>query len=738
MQMKHLIVALIVLLVLAGTASAATSVDIRSSIIKFAGDAKTFNYDDGAAGTNAWKLDAMTWAGFYYDLNNNRFTENLLIKQNGTAVKVDIKYTTAPQFVEYEYTWKSGANNLGYSVIGFFAEPYVAISNNSSMIDDTDLGDADKIAKLVIDSNDKYTLSTGQSLDLGNGYTMVANQIDVNGDKAYFSLLKDGKEIDTGIINASDKTNNNDTWFLNKTILGVSNAEYLRVHVNQVFQGTSSSLVEIKGIWLIDVANAIEVDSETDYGKFEASSIGKTELVYEAKGIALTDDMSTDLGKGILLETQKNFTGAANLDKFYFLKSYTTPGKYEVRSTVTPYADDDQTTLKTYKATVPALATDLTGAALQYDYLNFAAFYYNVDANAYTEFLMVDLVGSPVPAATATTYKIAEGDLLYYTQAKPVGYEYNWKTSADAKMNYYVIGLFGEAYVPFNMNATNDVANPNVDVEKISKLVLDSNDKYVLSTGQTLDLGSGYTIVPNQIDVNGDKVYFEFFKDGKSVDSSIINASEKTNNNDTWVYDAELLGEKNVQILRVHVNQVFQGTESSLVEIKGIWLMDYATAQALDTDDSFGALDFDGKFSYKDIATNTGDNLPTLKFSSNKDISITADSDSKIANNLYYKAGSKDTPNTLKNFYFYVVKEVDGSGPTPDNNTTTPVPPTPEPPQNNTTQPEPPKDNNTTTPAEPTPSFWDQYKWWIIGAIVLIIIIGAGAYYYFNVYSKKN
>jgi len=51
----------------------------------------------------------------------------------------------------------------------FFAQKYVPLKPN----------DASKLAKLVLDSDDKYTLKTGQSLDLGSGYTLQAKQVDV-------------------------------------------------------------------------------------------------------------------------------------------------------------------------------------------------------------------------------------------------------------------------------------------------------------------------------------------------------------------------------------------------------------------------------------------------------------------------------------------------------------------------------------------------------------------------------
>ncbi|WP_338098800.1 S-layer protein domain-containing protein [Methanolapillus africanus] len=715
--MKHLLVALVVLLALAGTASAATSVDVRSTILDY--QLAVYNYDTTVPGFvapgagNAWGIDASNWAGLYYDLDNNRSTETLVIQKTAKNNEVNISYETHPVFVQYDYTgWgnytEGPANALtvdakyGYAIIGFFAEPYVALSKANTS--DPDANDpagtlaqqgvkANKIAPLVQDSNDKYTLTTGQSLDLGNGYSLVASQIDVNGNKAYLELFKDGKSVDTAIINTNTTNNTTKTWVLDKDALGEKDLQFFRVQINQVFQGTSSSLVEIKGIWLADIDQAFEVKSDVDYGKFEADAIGADKLTYNANNTTLSADMSTDLGRGIVLKTEKDYDGTAGDAKFYFVKTYTTPGKYEIRSTVNAY-----NVIATY----------------DYDFTNFAAFYYNVDADVSTENLSAEFLG--------TDGKILEGDLIYTTTPDQVGYEYsNWSSS-----DYWVMGLFGESYVPFNI-LKNSSEDATLKADKMSKLILDSNDKYTLSTGQSLDLGNGYTVVANQIDVNGNKVYLEFFKDGKSVDTAIINTDTDDEDAKTWFYTVTLLNEKDVQVMRLHVSQVFQGTESSLVEIKGIWLMDASTAKELKTDDNFGSFDFDGV---------VGNAPAVLTFTSNKDITVSQDTNTNLVNNFWLRSADSDT---YKNFYFYVLAEVDGSGPTPDNNTSNDTPVTP--PSNDTPSNDTPKpnDSNQTPTPEPEPeSFWSKYMWYIIAIVVIIIIAAAGGYYYFKVYKPKN
>ena len=672
MQMKHLLVALIVLLALVGTASAASSVEIRSTILHF---------DTITGGTPA-TIDATDWAGFYYDLDNNVSTEEMGIAESSTkAGTLNFTYTTTPTFQEYAYDgWfdnSTATTHFGYAVLGFFAEPYVALGKagvyNSSPVLNIQ---AQKIAKLVIDDDTKYILKTGANLELGSGYSIVVDQIDVDGNKAYLKLFKDGKELNSSIINTNTApTLTSSTWIFNITVLGEKDMQVMRVHVKDVFQGTESSLVEIDGLWMVDYQNAKEIKADDKYGKFECDVAGPAYLEFSANNVTVSADTSLELGANIFMKTEKNFAAAPN-DKFYLYKVYTEPGTYDIRSSVWDYTTDET-----------------------FDYENFAAFFYDMDTSTDTENMSYKY----------TSGKVLEGDLKYNTTPQPIDYAYDWQFYDSSipgfvAEQFYIMGLFGEKYVPFNVVDVNGHFD-SLKAEKMSKLVIDDDTKYILKTGATLELGEGYSLIVDQIDVDGNKAYIKFMKDGTEVNSSIVN----TNTSGDWILRSTVLNEKNTQIARIHVKDVFQGTQDSLVEIDGLWAMDYKNATELKSGDKYGVLDFDG-------FTGT-----TLEFSSNKDITMTQDMDMQIANNMYLKTADSTS---FTNAYFYVAAVVDGNGPSqPDVPDVPDVPDTPKP------------DVPDTTP-DVEQTFWQKYMWHIIIAIVLIIII-AGAAYYFLVMKKQ-
>ncbi|MEA1865631.1 MAG: S-layer protein domain-containing protein, partial [Euryarchaeota archaeon] len=84
-------------------------------------------------------------------------------------------YQTFPVYQQYEICANEGLTvdgNTGYYLEGWIGEEYVAIGNN-----------ADKLVKLLVEfeDDDRKTLSTGESWDLGGGFTLTAKEIDLEG-----------------------------------------------------------------------------------------------------------------------------------------------------------------------------------------------------------------------------------------------------------------------------------------------------------------------------------------------------------------------------------------------------------------------------------------------------------------------------------------------------------------------------------------------------------------------------
>lgn len=184
--------------------------------------------------------------------------------------------------------------------------------------------------------------------------------------------------------------------------------------------------------------------------------------------------------------------------------------------------------------------------------------------------LFLIFVSSTASAATTTC------------DVKGINYQY-WSSE-----QYPSIDLFREEYVPLRDNA-GQIWNSHVD--KPSKLVTDSKDIYDLKEGESLYLGDvycdHYSLQVKQVDVDGQKVWLEFFdKHGQYVGDQIISINS---GDDTWNRTLDnIQGINSVPIFKVHINQVFQGATDITAQIQGIRLIDYKNSMTLQIGDQFG------------------------------------------------------------------------------------------------------------------------------------------------------
>ena len=588
------------------------------------------------SGTGDFTWDATNFAGFYYDLNDNVVTESLKVSgMSGNVIpEGGLVYETSIENVNYEYENIAAGWDL-YPVIGFFGEEYIPLNPNK----------ADKLSKLVLDSDDKYTIRIGELLNLGQGYAIEVKQIDADGEKVLLEFTKDGEFVD----NESISVGTDQATTPGKLSLMASRAKTMSL--SSEFMSTRSSrmqltaFVQIEGLWLIDYANATTIESDDEFGKLNDVSInGNILKISNEDTFTLTRNSDQEIGQGMFFKIADTSTselryypfvekvleennskvlpvadfgtnvtsGSAPLSVLFtdlsqnatsrswdvnndgiedsneasFVYVYTSAGTYTAKLTaINANGTDTKTTLITV-GRIPIndsvevrspvyngadiddiIDTYGDGTTLTIDATQFAAFYYDIDENVKTESLSIrDVAGTEGNV-------IAEGGIVYRTTIQATNYKFeDWG-------QYPVIGFFAEEYIPLNPDKA----------DKLTKLVLDSDDEYNIRIGELLDLGEGYAIEARQVDVDGKKVWLEFTRDGEFVDDEIISVVD--NGTNTWEVELDgIQGENSVVVLRVHVNQVFQDATGSIAQIQGIWLIDYANAMTIESDDEFGKL----------------------------------------------------------------------------------------------------------------------------------------------------
>lgn len=625
LKLAPVFILLLLLLSFSETVFAADdSIELRSSVISYDASSNIFKggVPESPINTSRCVVDATNFAGFYYNLDDDISTERFLINKKD-ANKISIVYKTEPVFQKFAYQ-QNDWNNQGYSVLGFFAEPYVALSANTPTVSKPKDGvNANRVAPLVIDDRTRYQIRLGDKLSLGHGYTLTVNEVDVNGKTAWMSLKKDGKEIDNGFLSSE-----NPTWILEKDILDERSLQVFRVRLSSVFQGSETSVVEIQGVWLVDFKDAFQVSDDKNYGKFEAESISESSLTYKAEYM-LGHNKTESLGNDIKIHVSE---GSGSEYKFYIYKEYKNPGQYTIRSSVQSY---------------PGKAVFTPSS--------FSGLYYDLDEDLWTEMIFV----------TTDSSSIRQKNLKYISFPVSKKYEFrDWtlgsprnseKSSLD---RYFVLGIFGEPFVPLNsLYGSKDTLLSN----KMAKLVIDSNTKHTLVVGQNLDLGSGYSLQASEINVNGEKVWLNLQKNGRKIADAIVTATGNPDSR-TWVLEETVDEEKDIQVMRVHVSQVFQGVESSVVEIKGIWLIDFLNPVIISEGDKFGKFEYEG---YESIDIDSyisgssyiqGDRASSYKalvFVNKDNLSLGKDRDFVIGGNMSLKTSGDGSK-----YYLYILKTI--------------------------------------------------------------------------------
>ncbi|NPE29507.1 PGF-CTERM sorting domain-containing protein [Methanococcoides sp. SA1] len=603
-----ILMAALLVLSFVSVASAVDTIEIRSPVM--AGNL------DGERNLSNVTLNSTTFtdfAAFFYDIDDGIGSEKIDIitaATTDTIPEAELIYTSDLQTVSFTYAgWADSPVASTFDKIGFLAEEYVPIDQDPSIL-----------SKLILDDDEKYTMRVGQTLDLGDGFAITPKQIDVDGNKVWLELSKDGKFLDDDVFNTEDNMDNS-SWDYDTTVGGEDDIVIMRVHVNEVFQGQVDSLVIIEGMWLIS-DEAMELEDDDEFGKFEVTSltagaVGTGKIVMKTtEDITLSKDSSIEITEDIMIKT-------ADSDdlRFYFAKEISEPGTYEIRGTVA-----------TPDASATVVSTESWTAA------SFAGFYYDIDEDISSETLTAIVEGS----ANRT---IAEDNLTYTSVLQTVSYTYAGWADSPVASTFDKIGFFAEEYVPIDQD-------PSI----LSKLILDDDEKYTMRVGQTLDLGDGFAITPKQIDVDGNKVWLELSKDGKFLDDDVFNTEDNMDNS-SWDYDTTVGGEDDIVIMRVHVNEVFQGQVDSLAIIEGMWLIS-DEAMEIEDDDEFGKLEVTG------ITTGaTG----TISMDSTESITLTADSTKDIAEGISFKVA--DSADTEVRFYPFIEATIAGAEETPEEET---------------------------------------------------------------------
>jgi S-layer protein (TIGR01567 family) len=204
---------------------------------------------------------------------------------------------------------------------------------------------------------------------------------------------------------------------------------------------------------------------------------------------------------------------------------------------------------------------------------SFAGFYYDLDDGLGTETLTI----------TGIDRSLDEGSIVYETVPRSVNFDCSrWG-------EYDVIGFAAENYFAgYNSDTDSDITDDTISLVSngmLSKVLIDEDDKHMVSTGASLELEEGYELRIVKLDVSGDKAQIELLRDGKSVDTGII-----ANTPSTYVYTKDIGSVDDVPVIAIRVDSVFAGTEADMIVIKGVFQIS-ENCKSVEAGDMYGKME---------------------------------------------------------------------------------------------------------------------------------------------------
>ncbi|CAD6490365.1 MAG: S-layer protein [Candidatus Argoarchaeum ethanivorans] len=497
-------------------------------------------------GNRIWAADmslntTYTWtpqsfSGFFYDIDNDVSSETMTITlASETSRNIDdgkLVYESKPVNIKYEHdAWGN------YTAIGFLAAKYFAGYPDGGVVDDVDMVSKGYLSEVLIDEDDKHTITIGSTLPLKEGYALKAIDISVEDTLVRFVLLKDGEEVS----NSDEIVNKDDDYIHEKKIGSVSDVPIIIVHVETIFHGRETDAAFIRGVFQIsDSPTKIETGDTYGIMKVESKS---------SSGIKMENDDSFDLSRDSTVEIMGDI-------KFKVADSETlrfapfVEGLEELRGTVS-----------------------CSEGAFDWTPFNFEGLYYDFDTGFSSETLTVE---------SASGSSIGKNELIY--ESKPI----NTKFEHNDWGMYDLIGFMAEKYFAAYNNTNAEISSDKDLLLKgyLSKVLIDEDDKHTITIGSTLPLKEGYALKAIDISVEDTLVRFVLLKDGEEVSGS----DEIVDKGKNYVYEKKVGSVSDVPIVVVHVETVFHGRETDAAFTRGVFQISENPIE-LDRGDEYGIME---------------------------------------------------------------------------------------------------------------------------------------------------
>ena len=290
--------------------------------------------------------NASNFPGFYYDINKNIGNEQITLHltnidaSGSTATLSDqegargIIYQTTAQMKNFKFKpWGS------YNLIGFLGELYFAAYNGEITYAMSNAGESStpylydrsksrnlmtnlQLTRILMDTDEGTTITNSTPLKLKEGYGLAIISVNVNETKVRVELRKDGRVVDTNIIQPGlvGATIADKTYYYKKDLGETKEIVIIAVHFKTLLHEAAGDSAVVDAIFQIsDQPTSIDIDQK--YGKLSIRNVDPSAFTITMDNkdnqAAISKNKVTELMPGIYLKAADQDATATSPLRYY-------------------------------------------------------------------------------------------------------------------------------------------------------------------------------------------------------------------------------------------------------------------------------------------------------------------------------------------------------------------------------------------------------------------------------------
>ncbi|HNX38938.1 MAG TPA: S-layer protein domain-containing protein [Methanothrix sp.] len=492
-----------------------------------------------------WRADDFGW--FYYDLDEDQGSEELTVHLTGRAAEEgDIVYTSKAWTSPFEYKpWGT------FQEVAFLGSPYLAGYPESNFTEEVSSLGKGALRKVLIDSDEEYTLNRNASLPLLDSYVLSVAEVSSNSDVATLLLYKNGKLVHGSVVSVGG------TY-----VYKIDDVPIILAHLSDAMTDqNNTAFAEIDGIFQVSDQPVVKLFEGGRLGNLKMTSLDDDGMEFRnERTLSLLKNSQVPLCVGLAL------TVADSEELIYYpvggIYDY---GIHEIRG---PTFNGTQYIPGSFGGYPTLLAARWNSG-------NYTNFYMDPERQLgeWNRIGSEDQFGSetlvlykldgrtaymPTSAMLVNGTAVVDG-FMYSSTMRAKNYDYEQWGS------YYVIPFLGNLwFAGYDKKENGKTSSQNLfDHEKIGQILIDREIVQKSLFAGNYSLEEGYEVRIR--DVDEDKILIQLAKNGVLQDTSVVAS------NTTYIFKKDLGDVEDMPIIKLHVSNIFSNGSTAFATIDAIF-----------------------------------------------------------------------------------------------------------------------------------------------------------------------